>query len=119
MNPTSVSRALHVARLAHLPFWSKTDARIHPTDFSASGNAVGVPETTVSWRALLLAFLKLGAISIGGRSASYLMSELVDRRRWLKREDWQEGLMLGLVLPGPIGASCAMFLATRLRGPRA
>jgi chromate transporter len=78
-----------------------------------------LPVSAVGWRALALAYLKIGGISIGGRSASYLMDELVERRRWLKREDWMEGLMLGWILPGPIGASVAMFLATRLRGPLA
>jgi chromate transporter len=73
----------------------------------------------VPWPDLLLAYLKLGAISIGGRSAPYLLTELVERRRWLQKEDFLEGLLLGYVLPGPVGASCAMFLATRLRGPRA
>ena len=67
---------------------------------------------------LLRAYLKLGAISIGGRSAAYLCDELVERRHWLKREDWVEGLALGFVLPGPVGNSCGMFLANRLVGAR-
>src|SRR5690349_13907157 len=65
----------------------------------------------VSMPRLLLAFLKLGSISIGGRSASYLQDELVDRLHWLRREDWLEGHLLGRVLPGPSGVANAMFMA--------
>ncbi len=75
--------------------------------------------TPVPLRELALAYLKLGGTSIGGRSAVYLQDELVHRRHWLTVEDWLEGMSLGLVLPGPVGASCAMFLANLLRGPRA
>jgi chromate transporter len=68
-------------------------------------------------RDFVLAYLKLGSTSIGGRSATYLLDELVLRRGWLRREDWLEGMSLSFVLPGPVGASCAMFLSTLLRGP--
>jgi chromate transporter len=65
---------------------------------------------------LALIFLWMGSISIGGRSASYILDELVHRRHWLRHEDWLEALTLGRVLPGSSGQSCAAVLAQRLGG---
>jgi chromate transporter len=83
-----------------------------------AGEAASIP-LSVPATQFALSYLKLGSTSIGGRSASYLLDEFVHRRHWLRREDWFEGLSLGLMLPGPVGASCAMFLSTLLRGPHA
>ncbi len=66
---------------------------------------------------LLGVFFCLDCTSIGGRSASYLLSELVQRRGWLRRDDWLEGHLLGRVLPGPSGVGSGMFLAHMLGGP--
>ncbi len=68
---------------------------------------------------LLWTFLYLGGISIGGRSASYLQNELVERRGWLRREHWLEGHVLGKILPGPSGIPNGMFMAHMLGGPAA
>jgi len=77
----------------------------------------GIPY--VPFPRLLASFLWLGSISMGGRSASYQLIELVERRRWLTREDWVESHLLGKVLPGASGLGGAMFLAFLLRGARA
>jgi chromate transporter len=82
----------------------------------ASGEVPLVAE--VALFPLLLAFLKLGSISVGGRSASYLLDELVDRRRWLRQEDWLEALLLSRILPGPSGVGVALFMAQLLQGSR-
>jgi len=65
---------------------------------------------------LLLVFLKLGAISVGGRSSSYMLDELVYRRGWLLREHHLEGHLVGKVLPGASGVGNAIFNAQLLSG---
>jgi len=67
---------------------------------------------------LMLVFLKLGAISVGGRSSSYMLDELVYRRGWLLREHHVEGHLLGKVLPGASGVGNAVFNAQLLGGSR-
>jgi chromate transporter len=118
--PFALPAFLHRTHIGIVPIGASHPAAIPapPRTRSVAADVADTP-ADVSMTQLLLAYLKLGAMSIGGRSSSYLCDELVERRHWLKREDWVEGLMLGWVLPGPVGGSCAMFLATRLRGSRA
>ena len=67
---------------------------------------------------LLLSFFKLGGISVGGASASYMQREFVHNRRWLRQEDYLEALMLGRILPGSVGVGAGAFLAHMLHSSR-
>ena len=63
-------------------------------------------------RELLLYFLRLGTLGFGGpvALAGYMQRDLVERRRWIARQDYVEGLALAQLSPGPLAAQLAMYL---------
>src|SRR6187399_3535082 len=63
-------------------------------------------------RALVLYFLWLGTLGFGGpiALAGYMQRDLVERRRWLSKQDYVEGLALAQLAPGPLAAQLAIYL---------
>src|SRR5438045_243725 len=63
-------------------------------------------------REFLLYFLRLGALGFGGpiALAGYMQRDLVERRRWVSKQDYVEGLALAQLAPGPLAAQLAMYL---------
>jgi len=63
-------------------------------------------------REFLLYFLRLGALGFGGpiALAGYMQRDLVERRRWISRQDYVEGLALAQLAPGPLAAQLAIYL---------
>lgn len=63
------------------------------------------------WQMTLYA-LKLGAIGFGGPVAlvGYMHRDLVVDRRWLTEDDYDEGLALAQIAPGPLAAQLAIYL---------
>src|SRR4030081_775041 len=63
-------------------------------------------------RELLLYFLRLGALGFGGpiALAGYMQRDLVEKRRWISKQDYVEGLALAQLSPGPLAAQLAMYL---------
>ncbi|MBI4785899.1 MAG: chromate transporter [Chloroflexi bacterium] len=63
---------------------------------------------------------KLGATSFGGMVAhiANIQNELVERRRWLTREDFLAGLSMCQMLPGPTATMVAVYCGYRLLGVR-
>jgi len=63
------------------------------------------------WQMTLYA-LKLGAIGFGGPVAlvGYMHRDLVLDRKWLTEEDYDEGLALAQLAPGPLAAQLAIYL---------
>lgn len=61
---------------------------------------------------LILYFLKLGTIGFGGPVAlvGYMHRDLVEKRKWIKEEDYKEGLALAQLAPGPLAAQLAIYL---------
>jgi chromate transporter len=61
---------------------------------------------------LLAYFLRLGATGFGGPIAlvGYMQRDLVERRRWIARQDYLEGLALAQLAPGPLAAQLAIYL---------
>src|SRR5947207_11643816 len=57
-------------------------------------------------------FLWLGTSEFGGpiALAGYMQRDLVERRRWISREDYLEGLALAQLAPGPLAAQLAIYL---------
>jgi chromate transporter len=57
-------------------------------------------------------FLWLGTVGFGGpiALAGHMQQDLVDKRRWVAREDYVEGLALAQVAPGPLAAQLAIYL---------
>src|SRR4051812_39623222 len=61
---------------------------------------------------LLLYFLRLGTFGFGGpiALAGYMQRDLVERRRWILKQDYLEGLALAQLAPGPLAAQLAIYL---------
>jgi chromate transporter len=70
-----------------------------------------------SLRAFLLYFLRLGALGFGGpiALAGYMQRDLVEARGWIDKKDYDEGLALAQLSPGPLAAQLAIYLGW-LRG---
>jgi chromate transporter len=60
----------------------------------------------------LLYFLRLGTLGFGGpiALAGYMQRDLVERRRWISKRDYLEGLALAQLAPGPLAAQLAIYL---------
>lgn len=70
-------------------------------------------------RALVGYFLGLGTWGFGGPIAAvgYMQRDLVERRSWLDRNDFLNGVALGQTMPGPLAAQVAMWVGYLERGP--
>ena len=71
--------------------------------------------------ALIRYFLRLGSLGFGGPVAliGYMHRDLVAGRRWISDADYNEGLALAQIAPGPLAAQLAIYLGYvhyRLRG---
>jgi len=76
---------------------------------------------TGSLRDIVGYFLRLGTFGFGGpiALAGYMQRDLVDRKRWISKEDYLEGLALAQLAPGPLAAQLAIYigwLRARVRG---
>jgi chromate transporter len=63
-------------------------------------------------RAFLRYFLGLGTWGFGGPIASvgYMQRDLVERREWLDRDEFLDGVALGQTMPGPLAAQVSMWV---------
>jgi len=63
-------------------------------------------------RGMVLYFLRLGALGFGGpiALAGRMQQDLVERRRWISKEEYLQGLALSQLSPGPLAAQLAMYL---------
>lgn len=57
-------------------------------------------------------FLWLGTVGFGGpiALAGHMQQDLVEKRRWITKEDYVEGLALAQLAPGPLAAQLAIYL---------
>ena len=89
-----------------------------PEAEASGGDGDLAPST---WKQFLLYFLRLGALGFGGpiALAGYMQRDLVERRRWISKRDYVQGLALAQLAPGPLAAQLAMYLGwvkARVRG---
>lgn len=67
--------------------------------------------TRIHWQELVQAFLKLGAMSYGGPAIMGIMrTEIQEKRGWLSKERFLEGLALVNMLPGAAATQLAIFI---------
>jgi chromate transporter len=82
--------------------------------------AVDEPDATgtVPFRELARYFLGLGTWGFGGPIATvgYMQRDLVEKRRWLDRQDFLNGVALGQVSPGPLAAQVVMWVGYLANG---
>jgi chromate transporter len=57
-------------------------------------------------------FLQLGTFGFGGpiALAGYMQRDLVERKRWISKQDYLEGLALAQLAPGPLAAQLAIYI---------
>ena len=69
-------------------------------------------QSSVSLKALLFYFLKLGALGFGGPVVlcEHMRRDLVDEKKWISSEEYSEGFALSQLAPGPLAAQLAIYL---------
>ena len=67
---------------------------------------------TGTLRELLRYFVGLGTFGFGGpiALAGYMQRDLVERRGWISKKDYVDGLALAQLAPGPLAAQLAIYL---------
>jgi chromate transporter len=69
-------------------------------------------QPSYSLRKLLAYFLRLGTIGFGGPVAlvGYMRRDLVERYHWVTQEEYNQGLALAQLAPGPLAAQLGIYL---------
>jgi chromate transporter len=65
---------------------------------------------------IALVFGRIGLTSFGGGLSAWIYLESVERRHWLKDDEFFAGLALAQILPGPNVINLSIFVGHRLRG---
>ncbi|MBI3317877.1 MAG: chromate transporter [Candidatus Omnitrophica bacterium] len=79
---------------------------------NAQSHDQGAATAPCTVRQLLGYFLSLGTFGFGGpiALAGYMQRDLVEKRRWISKQDYLDGLALAQLAPGPLAAQLAMYL---------
>ena len=88
------------------------------TDRAAVSGDVTAPVGQAGLTAFMRYFLHLGTFGFGGPIATvgYMQRDLVERRRWVDRQDFLDGVALGQTMPGQLAAQVAMWVGYLQRG---
>jgi chromate transporter len=62
------------------------------------------------WWEVLGTFLKVGALNYGGAAVGLIQAEVQDKRGWVSKTQFLEGLALVNTLPGPSGIQIGIFV---------
>jgi chromate transporter len=77
-------------------------------------NARTEAELTGGWRDIASSLFGLGATSYGGPAIMGIMqAELQEKRKWVSKERFLEGLSVANMLPGATATQLGIFLGTR------
>lgn len=70
------------------------------------------------FRSFVRYFVGLGTWGFGGPIASvgYMQRDLVERRNWLDKDEFLDGVALGQTMPGPLAAQVAMWVGFLQKG---
>src|SRR4051812_5776156 len=82
------------------------------SQLSASPDASAARTAEYSLGQLAGYALKLGSLGFGGPVAlvGYMHRDLVERRNWISEADYNDGLALAQLAPGPLAAQLAIYL---------
>lgn len=82
-----------------------------------SEQAVGMSERTVGPAEIAGVFLKIGTMSYGGPAIMGIMqAEIQEKRGWISKEEFVEGLALVNMLPGPGATQLGIFVGHEKAG---
>src|SRR6266536_916366 len=121
--PPAKSRRAELSARPPPPPWPPPrpagDADHNGRDPSQPATGPSRPGARPGLRALLRYFLGLGTWGFGGPIATvgYMQRDLVERRGWLGRQEFLNGVALGQTMPGPLAAQVAMWVGYLERGP--
>ncbi|MCM1163430.1 MAG: chromate transporter [Muribaculaceae bacterium] len=75
--------------------------------------------SSIYWQ-MFLSFFKIGAFTFGGGWAmiSIIEKEIVDKRRWIEREEFLDLLAVAQSLPGILAVNISVAVGDKLRGMR-
>ena len=78
----------------------------------AAATAEPAQASSGSLRDVVKYFLYLGTFGFGGpiALAGYMQRDLVEKRRWITKKDYVDGLALAQLAPGPLAAQLAIYL---------
>lgn len=81
-------------------------------------NLVTVPMKSSLYLQLFTSFLKIGAFTFGGGWAMIplIEREVVDKKQWIKREDFIDALAIAQSLPGVLAVNISILVGNKLRG---
>jgi chromate transporter len=65
---------------------------------------------------LFRCFLMMGVVSFGG-VLPFARRALVEKQRWLSADEFNDGLSLGQILPGPNVVNLSIMIGARFHGP--
>lgn len=84
----------------------------------ASESIEQAAEKPIPFDRFLRYFLGLGTWGFGGPIATvgYMQRDLVEKRGWLEKQDFLNGIALGQTMPGPLAAQVAMWVGFLRRG---
>ncbi|MFB3819332.1 MAG: chromate transporter [Candidatus Methylomirabilales bacterium] len=84
-------------------------------DAAGRGETAG---TRVRLQQLAGVLLKVGATGFGGAMPmlALIHTEYVQRRGWVSQQDFDEAVMVGQIMPGPIAVDAVTHMGYRLRG---
>ena len=71
---------------------------------------------SVSLRDLASVYFWIGVSSFGGGLISWVHGETVERRKWLRDQEFLSGLALSQILPGPTMVNMTIYLGIQMRG---
>lgn len=84
-------------------------------DASTKSEAASAPLGLLPLAGVLL---KVGATGFGGAMPMLALvhTEYVQKRRWVSQEEFDEAVMVGQIMPGPIAVDAVTHMGYRLRG---
>src|SRR5947208_6244125 len=89
-----------------------------PPEPEPTGAAEQRPSARPPFRAFLRYFVGLGTWGFGGPIATvgYMQRDLVEKREWLDRQEFLDGVALGQTMPGPLAAQVSMWVGYLVSG---
>lgn len=99
------------------PLHTHLERSFNPLDTQPSP-ARGAGDKPPSLLRMALVFLKVGATAFGGAMPmlAVVQSEVLDRRGWVRKDEFEEAVMVGQILPGPIAYDAVTYIGYRMRG---
>jgi len=88
----------------------------YPDAMDTLNNTAGNKPAPMTRDELFRCFLLMGVVSFGG-VLPFARRALVDKHHWLSADEFNDGLSLGQILPGPNVVNLSIMIGARFHGP--